>query len=578
MELDALLVNARIADVFRCRLFEGWVGIRDGRFITVEAGSAPGGIHAAETIDLAGRIVMPGLIDSHLHIESSLLTPRRFAEAVLPWGTTTILSDPHEVGNVAGEEGVKWMIAASQDLPLRIYHSIPSCVPATSPDIEWTHEVFDAAAIRRLARQPSVIALGEVMDYRGLLGPNERLQAIVRAARELNLLIEGHIPTLAGIELSQYLAHGISSDHTLTFAAKIQEQISKGLAVMLQTKSVTPENVAAVAQLPDRSRIILITDDIEPSLLSDGQGHLSRIVTLAIETGMPPLEAIAAATIRPARYLGLRDQGAIAPGFLADFLVMDDITAFPPAQVFVGGQAVAQAGAMSTSITRENPAQPAYPGIPGAFTADDFKLDYFGGGGGGSVQAQVVALQNKRSTLTKLEQRTLPLRDGHAKFQDNENDDLALAAVIARDESSRTVGLIANTGLSQGGWASSVAHDCHNLLVIGRDPESMAKAANAVHEMAGGVAVATRAGIEASLRLPYFGLLSDEPVAAVAAGLEAVEDAMRRLGAHQTRPFLTFSIMSLSVSPYAKFTDKGIVDTESRQLIRPFAPADKSEV
>ncbi|MCY3797937.1 MAG: amidohydrolase family protein [Chloroflexi bacterium] len=568
MDFDALLVNARIADVFRYRFFEGWMGIRDGRFITVEAGGAPGSIRANETRDLGGRIVMPGLIDSHLHIESSLLTPRRFAEAVLPFGTTTILSDPHEVGNVAGEDGVKWMIAASQDLPLRIYHSIPSCVPATSPEIEWTNEVFDAATIRRLARQPSVIALGEVMDYRGLLGPNERLRAIVRAARENNLLIEGHIPTLAGIELSQYLAHGISSDHTLTFAEKIQEQISKGLAVMLQTKSVTPENVAAVAELPDRSQIILITDDIEPSLLEDG--HLSRIVTLAIECGMPPLEAIAAATIRPARYLGLRDHGAIAPGFLADFLVMDDISAFPPAQVFVGGQCVAGEGAMAAAITRENPAQPDYPGIPGSFAPDDFKLD--SKGASGNVQAQVVALQDRHSTLTKLEQMTMRLQDGRAQFEDN--DELALASVIARDESSRTAGLIANTGLTRGAWASSVAHDCHNLLVIGRSPEAMAQAANAVHAMGGGVAVAADGGLIASLRLPYFGLLSDEPVAEVAGGLAAVEEAMRRIGAQQTRPFLTFSIMSLSVSPYAKFTDKGLVDTESRQLIPPFIPAD----
>lgn len=564
MKFDRLLVNARIADVFRYRLFEGWIGIRDGRFITVEAGGAPRGISATETQDIAGHIVMPGLIDSHLHIESSLLTPRRFAEAVLPFGTTTILSDPHEVGNVAGEEGVKWMIAASQDLPLRIYHSIPSCVPATAPEIEWTHEVFDAAAIRRLASQPSVIALGEVMDYRGLLGPNERLRSIVRAAREINLLIEGHIPTLAGIELSQYLAHGISSDHTLTFAAKIQEQISKGLAVMLQTKSVTPENMAAVAQLPDRSRVILITDDIEPPLLVDG--HLSRIVALAIDCGMPPLEAIAAASIRPARYLGLRDQGAIAPGFLADFLVMDDIAAFPPAGVYVGGQPVAQAGAMTAAIARENPAQPDYPGIPGSFAPDEFKLD--GNDGGGPVQAQVVALQNKHSTLTKLERMEVRLQDGQAQFQ--EDDGLALASVIARDRSSRTVGLIANTGLREGAWASSVAHDCHNLLVIGRDPEAMAQAASAVHALGGGVAVAAHGVVLASLRLPYFGLLSDEPVATVAAGLADVEDAMRRIGAQQTRPFLTFSIMSLSVSPYAKFTDKGVVDTESRQLIRPF--------
>jgi len=574
MDFDTLLVHARIADVFRYRLFEGWIGIRDGRFIAVEAGDAPGGIRAAETRDLAGRIIMPGLIDSHMHIESSLLTPRRFAEAVLPFGTTTILSDPHEVGNVAGEDGVIWMIAASQDLPLRIYHSIPSCVPATSPEIEWTHEVFDAATIRRLASQPSVIALGEVMDYRGLLGQNERLPAIVQAARENNLLIEGHIPTLAGIELSQYLAHGISSDHTLTFAEKIQEQISKGLAVMLQTKSVTPENVAAVAQLPDPSHIILITDDIEPSLLTDGKGHLSRIVALAIECGMPPLEAIAAASIRPARYLGLRDHGAIAPGFLADFLVMDDMIAFPPAQVFVGGRRVAGAGLMAAAITRENPAQPDYPGIPGSFAPGDFKLD--SNGGGGSVDAQVVALQDKHSTLTRLERRTVHLQDGQARFQDN--DGLALASVIARDASSRTVGLIANTGLTRGAVASSVAHDCHNLLVIGRSPEAMAGAANAVHAMGGGVAVATREGVQASLRLPYFGLLSDEPVAAVASGLVAVEDAMRRIGAQQTRPFLTFSIMSLSVSPYAKFTDKGVVDTESRQLIQPFFPADNSQM
>ena len=565
MEFDALLTNARIADVFRYRLFEGWIGIRDGRFVAVEAGDAPTGISAAETLDLARRIVMPGLIDSHLHIESSLLTPRRFAEAVLPFGTTTILSDPHEVGNVAGEAGVKWMIAASQNLPLRIYHSIPSCVPATAPELEWTHEVFDAAAIRRLARQPSVIALGEVMDYRGLLGPNERLRAIVAAARENNLIIEGHIPTLSGLELSQYLAHGVSSDHTLTFAAKIQEQISKGLAVMLQTKSVTPENMAAVAELPDRSHIILVTDDIEPSLLADG--HLSRIVALAIECDMTPLEAIAAATIRPARYLGLRDHGAIAPGFLADFLVMDDIAAFPPAQVYVGGQAVAAAGAMAAPITRENPVQPDYPGIPGAFAADDFKLD--DSGWSGCVEAQVVALQNKHSTLTQLEQRTVRLQAGHAQFQ--ADDGLSLASVIARDESSRTVGLIANTGLNQGAWASSVAHDCHNLLVIGRNPRAMARAANAVQRMGGGVAVATKDGLMASLRLPCFGLLSDEPVADVAAGLAAVENAMRGLGAHQTRPFLTFSIMSLSVSPYAKFTDQGIVDTETRRLIRPIS-------
>ena len=409
------------------------------------------------------------------------------------------------------------------------------------------------------------------MDYRGLLGPNERLQAIVQAARENNLLIEGHIPTLSRIELSQYLAHGISSDHTLTFAAKIQEQISKGLAVMLQTKSVTPENVAVVAQLPNRSQIILITDDIEPSLLTDG--HLSRIVALAIECGMPPLEAIAAATIRRHGILVYEITARLPPVFWLIFLLW---TTSPPSRRRKSLLAVNvwRKRAQWPRLSRAKSSAPDYPGIPGSFAAGDFKLD--SNGSSGSVQAQVVALQNKHSTLTKLEQMAVRLQDGHVLFQ--VNDGLALASVIARDESSRTVGLIADTGLRHGAWASSVAHDCHNLLVIGRSPEAMAKAANAVHAMGGGVAVATHGGVKASLWLPYFGLLSDEPVAAVAQGLVAVEDAMRRIGAHQTRPFLTFSIMSLSVSPYAKFTDRGLVDTESRQLIRPFYPADKSVV
>ncbi|MEO0565943.1 MAG: amidohydrolase family protein [Chloroflexota bacterium] len=199
---DLILTHARILDVFRLRLFEGWLGVRDGRFVYVEAGDPPE-ISADRVINVEGKIIAPGLIDAHMHIESSLITPRRFAETVLPCGTTTILSDPHEVGNVAGEAGVRWMVASSQGLPLRILHSIPSCVPATSPDIEWTGEVFDQDVIRRLAELPSVIALGEVMDYVGLLGASPRLQEIVAAAQAMGLLTEGHIPTLTGPDLSE---------------------------------------------------------------------------------------------------------------------------------------------------------------------------------------------------------------------------------------------------------------------------------------------------------------------------------------------------------------------------------------
>jgi adenine deaminase len=262
MHVDWLLKNAKIADLFRLRLFDGWLGIRGQRFLYVEEGDPPPDLSADHVRDVAGQHIVPTLIDAHMHIESSLITPRRFAEAVLPFGTTTVLADPHEIANVAGIDGIRWMIEASQDVRLRVLIAIPSCVPATSPELEWTAHVFDAAAVRELAGVANVIALGEVMDYRGLLGQNDRLPPLVRAAREAGLRLEGHIPTLSGLELSEYLSHGISSDHTLTFPDKILEQIAKGVTVMFQTKSITPENMAVITGLPDRYGILLVTDDI----------------------------------------------------------------------------------------------------------------------------------------------------------------------------------------------------------------------------------------------------------------------------------------------------------------------------
>jgi adenine deaminase len=562
MHVDLLLRNAKIADLFRLRLFDGWVGIVDGRFVYVEEGDPPPELSADRERDLAGRYLVPTLIDAHMHIESSLITPRRFAEAVLPFGTTTVLADPHEIANVAGVDGIRWMIEASQGVLLRVLIAIPSCVPATSPDIEWTAHVLDASAVRELAQAPSVIALGEVMDYRGLLGQNDRLPPLVRAARDAGLRLEGHIPTLSGVELSEYLSHGISSDHTLTFPDKILEQISKGVTVMFQTKSVTPENMALIASLPDRSGILLVTDDIEPPLLQGG--HLSRIVTLAIEAGLPLLEAYSSASLRAARYLNLRDLGAIAPGYRADFMLMDDLTTFPPSEVFVDGRGVAAAGQMLDHTTPALPPLPPSPPVPVVTHAAMLRLDH-ADPPAPDVMANVVVLENKRNTLTILERRPITLRDGYAVFEDG--DALNLVAVIARDGSGSTVGIIKNTGIERGAFATSLAHDSHNLLIIGRDVASMLTAAQTVQRQGGGVVVARDADVLATLPLPLFGLLSDAPAPTVARDLDAVEETLRQLGVDHLRPFLTLSIMALSVSPYYKFSDKGIVDTERRALL-----------
>ncbi|MBN2472163.1 MAG: adenine deaminase [Anaerolineae bacterium] len=561
MRLDTLITNARIADLYRLRVFEGWAGIAEGRFIYVEEGAPPADLAAETRLDAGGRILVPGLIDSHMHIESSLVTPRRFAEAALPRGTTTILTDPHEVANVGGVEAVRWMAAASRGLALEVFTAIPSCVPATGPEIEWTSAVFGAEEISALASDPTVIALGEVMDYQGLLGQNDRLPPMVAAALQRGLRVEGHIPTLTGMALSRYLAHGVTSDHTLTTPAKLLEQVSKGVAVMLQMKSITPENIATVSELADRSLILLVTDDIEPSLLADR--HLDWIVRLAVEAGMPPLEALASASLRPARYLGLRDRGGIAPGLRADFLLMDDLTAFPPEAVYVKGQPVAARGAFTASLPAQPPPLPDYPAVPGPLGEDAFR---FTGMQGATLTANVVTLENDRNSLTGLARRAIRLDETGAPVFER-GDGLALVGVFARDGSSAALGFLQGAGLNAGAFASSLAHDSHNLFVIGRDPRSMAAAAHIVWEQGGGLAVTEGETLKAALALPLFGLLSDAPVTEVAAELQAVEAALRAAGMTHQRPFLVLSVLALTVSPYYKFSDRGVVDTERRALL-----------
>jgi len=560
--LDLILENVQIVDVFRLRKVLGWVGIRNGHFIYVEGGKVPTNLEATELLDLEGKLIAPGLIDAHMHIESSLMPPGRFAEAVLPHGTTTVLADPHEMANVAGEDGVRWMIHASQRLPLHIFYAIPSCVPSTSQELEWTHDVFDRHTIDRLAAEPLVIALGEVMDYQGMLAENSRLQHIVEAASERGLLIEGHIPDLTGTNLSLYLSSGIGSNHTLLTPAKLLEQLSKGVAVMLQYKSLSTQNIDIIKNLPDRSRILLVTDDVEPALLV--KGHLSWVLQAAIDAGMPPLEAISSATIRPAIYLHLSGFGAIAPGYQADFLVLKSLINFPPEAVYVGGRSVAHEGALTTEISPITPLMPIATTIPGPFVVDDFRLtqtlpDC------SQVIANVVTVINTTNTLTELEPVPVKIQAGHVVFQPQDN--LALVAVFARDGSSHNVGIIKNTGLKTGAYASSFAHDSHNLLVIGRTPQAMATAATAVHQLKGGIVISRDDNVLTQLPLPIEGILSDASLEDIVRDHTAIEGALRELGVKHQRPFLLFSIMSLAVSPKFKFTDRGIVDVNHRCIL-----------
>ena len=593
--------NARIVDVILGTVYRGWFLVRDGRFQLVEEGDPPAESSAgrgtarsdadgALRVDLEGAVVHPGLLDIHMHIESSLVTPRRFAEAVLPWGTTTILQDPHEMANVLGAEGIRWMVAQSQGLPLRIYSAISSCVPATTAPLETPNALLRPDEVGELATLPGVLALGEMMDYHGIVDGDPERTAMVHAGLRAGLTVEGHVPSLSGPDLSRYIAAGIRSDHTLMNPEKLREELRKGMSVMIQEKSLTPEVVETVRSLPDRSRVILITDDVMPNRLRTG--HMSRIVSLAAERGWDPVDAIASATIRPAVYLGLRDLGAIAPGFRADFVVCEELLRFPPQRVFVGGAQVAADGRFRTEANsagrsdtggREDgdPSRSEPPLVRFGVTRVPESYFRITDTDAESRATLRVIETNTRNTVTTLSERGVNLHEGVPLNE----PDLTLAVVISRAELSGalrprgTVCLFSGLGLTDGAFATSFSHDTHNVFVVGKTPAAMAAAVNAVLEAGGGMAVVgghTHGGDPIReqdepllLPLPIAALLSDAPIAEVGARFDELEQRLRALGMGAINPILLLTILSLTVSPFFKISDLGIVDVEARRVLSP---------
>src|SRR5690606_14834537 len=443
----------------------------------------------------------------------------------------------------------------SRGLPLRVFSAISSCVPATSSDIETPNAAISPAEVIELAAEPDVLALGEVMDFQGLAAGDDHLTAMVAAAHESGLSVEGHVPSLTGPDLSRYVAFGVRSDHTLMTAPKLLEQLRKGQWVMVQEKSVTEDVVGAVMGLPDRSRVMLITDDVMPNRLLTG--HLDRIVSLAVERGWDPLDAIAAATLRPATYLGLSDLGLVAPGALADFVVTEGLAAYPPRQVYVGGRLVAEDGA--TVVASSPSPQPSAPdGLAQAFDPAAVLRSWFELPASGSVRARVI-VTNERNSFTTLDERGVEVAGGVPT-----DEDLSLATVVPRARlrpgaapHEPVVGLVAGLGLRRGAFATTFAHDSHNLFVLGRDPDAMLTATRAVLRAGGGMAFAPAGDAEPLLlSLPLAGLLSDDPVAEVAQRFDAIERALVAAGMRHLNPLLLLTLLPPSVSPDYRLTDR----------------------
>ncbi|MEA2211199.1 MAG: adenine deaminase [Solirubrobacteraceae bacterium] len=544
IEADLLLRGGRVVNVFTHEILDTAVAVRGARIVGL------GELPAREVIDLDGRYVCPGLIDAHVHIEISMLPPHRFADAVLPHGVTSVVCDPHEIANVLGVPGVRYMLEVSEGLDLSVLVMAPSCVPTSS--LETSGAALDAADLVALAEHPRVLGLAEVMNFPGVLAGNDDVLDKLRGFD--GRPSDGHVPGLTGPDLQAYAGTGISSDHESVTAEEAREKLRLGMTVFLREAS-NARNLIDVLPAVDQftaRRCAFATDDRVPGeLIRDGS--VDSLVRLAIRGGLDPVTAVTMATHNPAEHYGLRDRGAVAPGRRADLLVTSDLRTLPIDLVLAGGRVVARDGRR----LRDSVA-PASP-LPDTFNVawpPNLRLPARG------RRARVIGIV-KDQLLTTAHVEEVRIENGVA-VADPGRDVLRLS-VIERHRATGNVGMgfVRGFGLRHGAMASSVANDCHNLIVIAVDDDDGLRAARAVADMGGGIAVAVGGELRASLALPLAGLMADRAPEVVADELDEVTAAVRQLGCAVPAPFMAMSFLALPVIPHLKLTDRGLVNVDT---------------
>ncbi len=546
---DLLLKNARVVDVLGGTVEPGSVAIAGEVIVGV------GQCSARAEIDLGGSFVAPGFIDAHVHIESAMVPPAEFARAVVPRGTTTVVTDPHEIANVLGLDGIRFMFESAKFGPLSMYVMAPSCVPATG--MATSGAALHGYDLFPLKADPWVLGLAEVMNFPGVVDGDDAVLEKLGAFQDR--VIDGHGPGLSGAALQAYVAAGVQSDHESTSADEALEKIRLGMMVMIREGSAARDlsAIVPIVTAANQHRFCFCTDDCQPSDLVE-RGGIDHAIRSAIGLGMDPVAAIRLATWNAAQHFRLHNRGAVTPGRRADLVVFDDLHDPRPRLVFRNGSVVARDGAMA--VPPRPPSRTLRSTMNVAWESVDFRIPAAG------RRARVIGVKAGRLDTDALEAEPT-VRGGEALADPSR--DLLKIAVLERHMASGAAGkgFVTGIGLREGAIASSVAHDHHNLIVVGADDASMMTAARRVGALHGGMAVARGERVLAEVPLPLGGLMSAEPVERVSRQVETAVAAARALGSPLHDPFMAMGFLALEVIPSLKVTDKGIIDVARRAVV-----------
>lgn len=544
---DLVLKNAKYLNVFSNEFLCGDIAVANGLIAGV------GKYDGKTEIDVSGKLVLPGFIDAHIHLESSMVTPAEFAKAVVAHGTTTVITDPHEITNVMGIDGVEYMIQASQNLPIDVHFMMPSCVPAT--EIDESGAELDCKDIDLYLDNKKVLGLAEMMNYVGVINGDKNVLSKIVTSQAHHKKIDGHAPELSGNDLNAYIAAGVYSDHECSTFENALEKLRKGQFIMIR-EGTAAHNLKALMPLLTQqyySRCMFATDDKHPSDLLYG-GHIDYIVKQALKNGADPIVALKTATHHAARYFLLNNKGAIASGYLADIVVVDNLEDFNVETVFKCGKLVfdGEVKDFSAPTVDEKLAEKCF---------DTFHLE--------SVTPSSFKVDGKLGLIGLVGGELLTRNLGTADKIDVENDILKIACIERHKGTNHIgVGYVKGYSLKSGAVATSVAHDSHNIITVGCNDDDIAVAVNAIKDSKGGIAVVENGKIKALLELPIAGLMSDEPLTTVNEKLENAKSSAYELGADKSiDPFMTLSFLSLPVIPSLRITTKGVFDAENWKML-----------